>query len=52
MGTVVELEQAEDKRTMLETISAYEGRIEELENQVEVLKFGLGVLRTTVKEMM
>ena len=51
MGEVVEIEQAEDKKTFLETISLYEERLSEVQLQVDALEFGLGVLRQTVKEL-
>ena len=51
MGEVVEIELAEDKKTMLETISAYEKVLGEVQLQLDALDFGLGVLRKTVKEL-
>jgi hypothetical protein len=50
MAEVVSIEMSEDKRTMLETIAAYEEEIKEARLQIDVLQFGLGVLRQTVKE--
>jgi len=51
MGKVIEMELSDDKKTLLETISAYEGMLNELQVQIEALHFGLGVLRRTVKEL-
>ena len=51
MGEVVEIEQEEDKKTLLETISLYEAKLDEVQLQVDALEFGLGVLRKTVKEL-
>jgi len=51
MGKVVEIELAEDKKTLLETISIYEAQLNEVQLQLDALEFGLGVLRRTVKEL-
>ena len=51
MGKVVEIELAEDKHTLLETISAYEGMLDKLQLQIDALEYGLGVLRQTVKRL-
>jgi len=51
MGNVLELGLAQDKKTLLETISHYEVMLNELQIQIEALEFGLGVLRRTVKEL-
>ena len=50
MVEVVSIKMSEDKRTMLETIKHYEDMAIAMESQLEALKFGLGVLRKTVKE--
>ena len=51
MGKVIEIELQDDKKTLLETISAYEGMLNELQSQIDALEYGLGVLRRTVKEL-
>ena len=51
MGKVIEIELQEDKKTLLETISAYEGMLNELQLKIDALEFGLGVLRKTIKEL-
>ena len=51
MGKVVEIELQQDKHTLLETISAYEGMLDKLQLQIDALEYGLGVLRRTVKEL-
>ena len=51
MGKVIEMELEQDKKTLLETISAYESMLNELKLQIDALEFGLGVLRQTVKEL-
>ena len=50
MVEVISIEMSEDKRTMLETIKLYEDELVAVQSQVEALKFGLGILRKTVKE--
>lgn len=49
MGKVVEIELAEDKKTLLETIALYETKLDEVQLEVDALKYGLGILRRTVK---
>jgi len=51
VGKVIEMELEHDKKTLLETISAYESMLNELKLQIDALEFGLGVLRQTVKEL-
>ena len=51
MGEVVEIEQEEDKKTLLETIALYKARLDKIQLEVDALEFGLGVLRRTVKEL-
>ena len=50
MPQVMNSEMAEDQRTMLETINAYQEELAAAQSQIEVLEYGLGVLRKTVKE--
>jgi len=50
MAPVVSIEMSEDRRTMLETIKAYEDQLKKVQSQVDALEFGLGVLRRVVKE--
>ena len=50
MAKVTQLGMSENKRTMLETINAYQDQLAKVQLQVEVIEYGLGVLRTTVKE--
>ena len=51
MGKVIEIELQEDKKTLLETVSAYEAMLDELQLKIDALEFGLGVLRKTIKEL-
>ncbi len=51
MGKVVEIELAEDKKTLLETITLWKAKLDEVQLQLDALEFGLGVLRRTVKEL-
>ena len=51
MGEVVEIEQEEDKKTLLETIALYKERLDKVQLEVDALEYGLGVLRRTVKEL-
>ena len=51
MGKVIEIDLNNDQKTLLETISSYEGMLNELQLQIDALEYGLGVLRRTVKEL-
>ena len=50
MVEVISIEMSEDKRTMLETISAYEKRLDQAQLEIDVLELGLEMLRKVVKE--
>ena len=51
MDNAIEMVPKTEKESLLETVSAYAGMLDELQLKIDALQFGLGVLQKTIKEL-